>query len=243
MLTLPNDDEHTLTPLLHPIAHILTPFAQKFSIPRQGLSLSCAKGELVFSEHINTEQALDGISDFSHLWLLFLFHENAEKGYKSKVRPPRLGGNKKVGVFATRSSFRPNNIGMSVVKNLGVSNNRLYVQGVDLLTNTPIIDIKPYLPYADSLPHAQAGFAQEKPIARLTLTYSEIAQAKLPEYQTRHEDIVALIDNILTQDPRPSYKQNKIDDRIYVIHLYDIEISWTITHNTVNVLDIYPAKQ
>ena len=228
---------------IEPIAHILTPFEQKFSIPRQGLSLSCAKGELVFSEHINPEQALDGISDFSHLWLLFLFHENMEKGYKSKVRPPRLGGNKKVGVFATRSSFRPNNIGMSVVKNLGVRNNRLYVEGVDLLTNTPIIDIKPYLPYADSLSQAQAGFAQNKPTASLVVRYTNNAQAKLPEYQSRHSEIVALIDNILTQDPRPSYKQNKVDEKIYIIHLYDIEISWTVTHSIVEVLDIYPAKR
>lgn len=230
-----------MTTAITPIAHILTPFAQKFAIPRQGLSLSCAKGELVFHEHINAQQALDGIEAFSHLWLLFLFHENIDKGFKAKVRPPRLGGNKKIGVFATRSSFRPNNIGMSLVKNLGFVDNRLRVEGVDLLNNTPIVDIKPYLPYADSLPNAQAGFAQLKPNVPLNLAFHNKVQKKLLELQARYSDITQLIHNVLTQDPRPSYKRNKHDDKLYIIQLYDIEISWRVIEQTVEVVDIYPA--
>jgi tRNA-Thr(GGU) m(6)t(6)A37 methyltransferase TsaA len=222
-----------------PIAHILTPFTQKFSIPRQGLSLSSAKGEIVFNAEIDVTQSLDGIEGFSHLWLLFLFHENLAQGYKPKVRPPRLGGNKKIGVFASRSSFRPNGIGMSVVKNLGVKNNKLMVEGVDLLSFTPILDIKPYLPYADAVHDATAGYAQDKPGLTLALHYSNRAASQLALYQTQYPDLADLLQNVLTQDPRPSYKQNKPDNKIYFIQLYDIELSWAVNDNTIEVIDIY----
>lgn len=229
-----------MTNSITPIAHILTPFTQKFSIPRQGLALSSAKGEIVFSEHIDIAQSLDGIDEFSHLWLLFLFHENLAQGYKPKVRPPRLGGNKKIGVFASRSSFRPNGIGMSVVKNLGLHNNKLLVEGVDLLSHTPILDIKPYLPYADAIPQATAGYAQEKPAAPMLLSYSSTASKKLAHYKIQYPDLESLIHNLLSQDPRPSYKQNKVDEKIYYVQLYAIEISWSVTGNTVYLIDIYP---
>ena len=232
-------DTH-VTHSITPIGHILTPFTQKFSIPRQGLSLSCASGEIVFSEHIDIAQSLDGIEAFSHLWLLFLFHENLAQGYKTKVRPPRLGGNKKIGVFASRSSFRPNGIGMSVVKNLGMKDQRLQVEGVDLLSNTPIVDIKPYLPYADSVAQASAGFAQEKPKRPLTLKFSTQAAQKLTLHQACYPELTTLIHNTLSQDPRPYYKKHKQDDKIYFMQLYDIELSFCVMATTAEVIDIYP---
>jgi tRNA-Thr(GGU) m(6)t(6)A37 methyltransferase TsaA len=226
-----------------PIAHIVTPFSQKFSIPRQSLSLSVAKGAIIFSDDVDVTQSLDGIEGFSHLWLLFLFHENLAQGYKAKVRPPRLGGNKKVGVFASRSSFRPNGIGMSVVKNLGIKNNTLMVAGVDLLCMTPILDIKPYLPYADIVNEASAGYAHEKPSATLTAHYSDQAKEQLAFHQHQYPDLTALLDNILTQDPRPSYKQHQQDQKIYFIQLYDLEVKWSVNNTTIDVIAIYPVHK
>lgn len=223
-----------------PIAHILTPFSQKFAIPRQGLGISPAKGTIVFADNIDALQACDGIEAFSHLWILFIFHENVDQGFKSKVRPPRLGGNKKIGVFASRSSFRPNGIGMSLVKNLGMKDKQLLVDGVDLLNNTPIVDIKPYLPYADSLSDAVAGYAEEKPNSTLSVIFSATAQQQLDRYKEVHCDLPILIYSVLAQDPRPSYKSAKQDSKMYFIRLYNLDIKWLVAGNTVNVIEIFP---
>jgi tRNA-Thr(GGU) m(6)t(6)A37 methyltransferase TsaA len=223
-----------------PIGHILTPFSQKFAIPRQGLSLSPAKGTIVFTDDIDVKQASDGIEAFSHLWILFLFHENLAQGFKAKVRPPRLGGNKKVGVFASRSSFRPNGIGMSLVRNLGMKDKQLLVDGVDLLDKTPIIDIKPYLPYADAVSEAYAGYADDKPINTLAVKFSASALQQLDSFQEKYSDLSALIRDVLAQDPRPSYKSNKQDNKVYFIRLYNLDIKWLVEGNTALVTEIYP---
>lgn len=223
-----------------PIGHILTPFSQKFAIPRQGLSLSHAKGTIVFTDDIDVMQASDGIEAFSHLWILFLFHENIAQGYKAKVRPPRLGGNKKVGVFASRSSFRPNGIGMSLVRNLGMKDKHLLVGGVDLLNKTPVIDIKPYLPYADTVSEASAGYANDKPINTLAVRFSASALQQLDSFQEKYSDLPSLIREVLAQDPRPSYKSNKPDNKVYFIRLYNLDIKWLVDDNTALVTDIYP---
>ena len=226
-----------------PIGHILTPFSQKFAIPRQGLALSPAKGTVVFSDEIDVAQATDGIDAFSHLWLLFLFHENLAQGFKAKVRPPRLGGNKKIGVFASRSSFRPNGIGMSLVKNLGIKNNQLLVEGVDLLNKTPIVDIKPYLPYADAAIEACAGYASDKPSNTLNVKFSAVAQLQLKTFEAQYSDLPTLIPAVLAQDPRPSYKSSKHDSKTYIIRLYNLDIKWLVDDNIAQVLEIYPIKK
>jgi tRNA-Thr(GGU) m(6)t(6)A37 methyltransferase TsaA len=233
-----------MTHFLTPIGHIITPFTQKFSIPRQGFGLSLAKGEIIFSDHIKALQALEGIDAFSHLWILFLFHENLAKGYSDKVRPPRFGGNKKIGVFASRSSFRPNGIGMSVVENLGTLGKTLIVGGVDLLSHTPIIDIKPYIPYADCVENALGGYAHSKPLELLSVTYSDAAVKSVSNYSQQYPDLLLLINNVLAQDPRPAYKKNKPDDKTYFIQLWDIEIKWLVIDTAVNVIDVYsiPTK-
>lgn len=225
-----------------PIAHILTPFSQKFAIPRQGLGVSPAKGTIVFAEHIEASHACDGIEAFSHLWILFIFHENLKQGFTAKVRPPRLGGNKKIGVFASRSSFRPNGIGMSLVSNLGLKGEQLLVGGVDLLNNTPIVDIKPYIPYADSLSDAVAGYADTKPNDTLAVIFTQAAQYQLDKYKEIYCDLAILINSVLAQDPRPAYKSAKQDSKIYFIRLYNLDIKWVVADNAANVIDIFPIS-
>lgn len=221
------------------IASIATPFSQKFAIPRQGNGLSIAKGQVKFSPQIDVQQALDGIESFSHLWLLFVFHENLEQGFKSKVRPPRLGGNKKIGVFATRSTFRPNAIGMSLVENLGLIDNELHVGGVDLLNNTPILDIKPYLPYADINNEAKAGYAHEKPNATLQVRLVEDVQSIIEKVSKQHADYLPLLISVLEQDPRPAYKRNQADPKMYHLALYNTDVHWQVldTENESGALE------
>lgn len=227
---------------LKPIAYIESPFKQKFAIPRQSQALSCAKGYIRFESDIDPAQALDGIEAFSHLWLLFLFHENLSQGFSNKVRPPRLGGNKKIGVFASRSTFRPNGIGMSLVSNLGLHNNCLTVGGIDLLDATPIIDIKPYLPYADIQINATAGYAQDIPEAPLTVTLSPAAKQQIQAFTAQHSDFETLLISVLDQDPRPAYKRDKHDPKIYHINLYNADIAWQVIEQQVLVHSIILTK-
>jgi len=162
------------------IGTIKSPYQEKFAIPRQANLVTAAKGQIVLQGSANNSELLRGIEQFSHLWLIFVFHGTAQQGWKPLVRPPRLGGNKKMGVLATRSTFRPNPIGMSVVKldsletHLKANKQQtiLHISGLDLLNGTPILDIKPYIPYSDALADAQAGFAQQAPLALLSVKFS-----------------------------------------------------------------------
>lgn len=230
----------SLSYTINPIGTMLSPFKQKFAIPRQSQALSVAKGEIEFTDMVDPAQALDGIEDFSHLWLIFLFHENLEQGYSNKVRPPRLGGNKKIGVFASRSTFRPNGIGMSLVTNLGMHKKRLRVGGIDLLDGTPIIDIKPYLPYADIQDNATAGYASETPKTSLRVEFSSQALPQMALFKQQHDEFDALLVNVLSQDPRPAYKSKGTasDDKIYHVTLYNADIHWQVINNTVWVQNI-----
>lgn len=223
---------------IQPIAYLHSPFKQKFAIPRQASSLSAAKGQIVFTKSEYAHLGCKGIDEFSHLWLLFIFHENIRDKQNLLVRPPRLGGNEKKGVYATRSSFRPNNIGMSLVKNEGLVNEVLHVSGVDLLHNTPIIDIKPYLPYADCQPQAAAGYANDPPKKSMGVIYTNKAKQQLGQYLDNYPDLDKLLENVLSYDPRPSYKQNKVDDKIYNISMYDLNIAWLVNKNKICVLSI-----
>ena len=223
---------------IQPVGHIKTPFQQKFSIPRQAQGVSIAKGHIDFCDHIDAAQALDGIQDFSNLWLVFVFHENIAQGFKAKVRPPRLGGNKKVGVFASRSSFRPNALGLSLVRNLGVKNNQLHVAELDLLNNTPIMDIKPYLPYADIATNASTGYAPSKPEQKMQVTYSQQAQQELDVVHSQYPDFAALLAHVLGQDPRPAYKKQQVDNKVYHVSLYDIDVHWCINETAIHVLNM-----
>ena len=230
------------------IGVIESPYQEKFAIPRQPNLVSAAKGKVVLVGAANNHELVRDIEQFSHLWLLFVFHGTQAQGWKPLVRPPRLGGNVKTGVLATRSTFRPNPIGMSVVKlDQVVTEKRqtvLHISGLDLLNGTPIIDIKPYVPYSDAINDANAGFAQEQPDAGLSVVFSHQAQADLTQYKQRDSELSLLIEQILKQDPRPAYKQGKADDKIYGMSLYDLNIQWQLTAlDTVVVLNITQVKQ
>jgi len=225
------------------IAKVNSPYKEKFAIPRQPGLVSAAKGSITLLNNVNVIEVIRGLEQYSHIWLLFIFHGTHEQGWKPLVRPPRLGGNKKLGVLATRSTFRPNPIGMSVVKleNISVDNKQvtLNISGLDLLDGTPILDIKPYVPYSDSITEAQAGFAQTSPHNDLTITFKESVERHLQTYQQKHPELSLLITQVLAQDPRPAYKKDKKDNNIYGIRLYDFNIKWhLITAAHIEVIEI-----
>lgn len=215
-----------------PIGFIRSPYKQKFAIPRQPGLVPAAQGEIVFTEEFADANCLREIEQFSHLWLLFHFHETAGKGWSPTVQPPRLGGRERVGVFASRSTFRPNGIGMSVVTNLGWKQHSgeliLRVGGMDLLDNTPIIDIKPYLPYADSVADATGGYAQAAPGDAFPVVFSAEAEAALDALAVEYADLRQLVTAILAQDPRPAWRQRNPDDKQYGMTLYDLNIKWRV---------------
>lgn len=216
-----------------PIATVSSPYKEKFAIPRQPGLVSAAKGRINFIGDANNPELTRGLESFSHVWVIFSFHETAKQGWKPLVRPPRLGGNKKTGVLATRSTFRPNAIGMSVVKldDIVWKNGQLslIISGLDLLDNTPVLDIKPYIPYSDALPDASAGFAEKAPASNIIVCYSESAQKSLNHFTKSLKTLAKVIEQVLAQDPRPAYKQGKSDDSEYGMALYDLNIKWRMT--------------
>ena len=188
---------------IKPIAYIKTNFKEKFGIPRQSGIVENIKGEIVFEKQFRHPDALRGIEEYSHLWLIFDFSLNHRDSFSPTVRPPRLGGNTRVGVFATRSPFRPNNLGLSCVKFEGVKydeklGNILIVSGVDLLDNTPIYDIKPYIPYCDCKPQATGSFSDEFKDYKIEVLYDESVFFGIEK--TDKENIIKIIE----QDPKPS---------------------------------------
>jgi len=225
------------------IGIIESPYQEKFAIPRQPNLVSAAKGKVILTGEANNHDLVRDIEQFSHLWLLFVFNATQDQGWNPLVRPPRLGGNIKTGVLATRSTFRPNPIGMSVVKLDKVETKKkqtiLHISGLDLLNGTPILDIKPYVPYSDAIINADAGFAQEQPETAITIVFSQQALDDLTKYKQRYSDLTLLIEQILKQDPRPAYKQGKADDKVYGMSLYDLNIQWQFTSlDNILVLNI-----
>lgn len=220
------------------VGFIRSPYKQKFAIPRQPGLIDEAHGELVLVPPYANDEMVRGIEGFSHLWLVFVFHETANKGWSPLVRPPRLGGNAKKGVFATRATFRPNPIGLSVVQFKGVErrgeNLVLKIAGIDLLDGTPILDVKPYLPYADAVPNSLGGFADDAPETDMTVSFSDEAQHFIKR-QTQYPQLAVFIEKVLKQDPRPPYKKERDGEQSYGMTLYDFNIKWTVNdrHNHV----------
>ncbi len=216
------------------IARIRNDFKEKFGIPRQSGIAEAIVSYIVFEPEYRIPEALRGIEDFSYLWLIFEFSESVRDGWSPTVRPPRLGGNKRVGVFATRSPFRPNPIGLSSVKNLGLVNTDegmvLMVGGADLLDGTPIYDIKPYLPYTDSHPDALFGYAKDVLDYSLTVDFPDYLLSRVA---TEKREALKII---LSQDPRPSYKAD--GERIYTFTFADYEISFKVENAVLTVTDI-----
>lgn len=220
---------------IKPIAHIRTDFKEKFGIPRQSGRVPSLKGRIVFAPEYRNPEALRGIEEFSHLWLIFDFSEAHRDEWNATVRPPRLGGNKRIGVFASRSPFRPNPIGLSSVKLEKIEKTEtegivLVVSGVDLLDNTPIFDIKPYLPYTDSHPDATGSYGEELKEYKLFVDIPEKLLKIIPE--DKREAVKAC----LADDPRPSYQQDY--ERIYSMSFSGFDIHFKVNENRLTVTDI-----
>ena len=217
------------------IARIQSDFPEKFGIPRQSGLVEALRALVVFEPEFRSPEALRGIEDFSHLWLIWQFSQAVREEWSPTVRPPRLGGNKRVGVFATRSPFRPNPIGLSCVKLEAVRTDPklglvLEISGADLLDGTPIYDIKPYLPYADCKPDASGGFAAAAPESQLKVELPKELAAKLPP-----EKLEALL-GVLAQDPRPSY--HKDAERIYGMRFGGYSLHFAVSQQTLRVLSM-----
>ncbi len=214
---------------IKPIAHIKNDFDTKFGVPRQS-GLADVEARIVFEKEYRDPNALRGIEEFSHLWLIWEFSEFNHEGWSPTVRPPRLGGNARVGVFATRSPNRPNNLGLTLVKLIRVEGCELVVSGADLMNGTPIYDIKPYLPAFEAIPEAKGGFADNFKDFALEVKYDESILNKLPEKKRK-----PLLD-ILQGDPRPSYQDDP--DRVYGFGFAGYEIKFRVCENTICLVDI-----
>lgn len=221
------------------IAKIHTEFPDKFGIPRQSGLVSSLQGEIVFEPEFRSMDAIRGLEEFSHIWLLWEFSKAKKDGYALTVTPPRLGGKVRKGVFATRAPFRPNSIGLSSVKleKIYFDEDRgpvLVVSGADLLDGTPIYDIKPYLPYTDAHVDAEGGFGEEHKEDGILVVFSEELRAKVPE------NIAKRIEDVLKQDPRAAY--NKKPDYVYGMRFMDYDIRFVVEEEALIVKDIVEVK-
>ena len=221
--------------VLQVIAHIHTEFPSKFGVPRQSGLVPGLQGEIVFTPEYRCPEALRGLEDFSHIWLLWGFSEAVREGWSPTVRPPRLGGNKRMGVFATRSPFRPNPIGLSCVKLEAIlpqspQGPLLRVSGADLMDGTPLYDIKPYLPYTDSRPEASGGFAEPLREYRLAV---EIPPELLQQIPPERRDALR---ELLAQDPRPSYQQDP--KRIYGMDFAGMSLHFQVQDGVLHLLSL-----
>lgn len=215
-----------------PIGIVHSPFKEKFGVPRQPGIASAARATLELLPPYDRDEALEGLSGFSHVWIVFVFHATAAQGWQPSVRPPRLGGNTRVGVFASRSMFRPNPIGLSVVELEGYGREDgklvLRLKGADLIDGTPVLDIKPYVPYADSIPQARGGFADAMPESPLQVRFTPEAEAQLRARELLHPQLRELIVQVLGADPRPAYRGQGNDLREYGMRLLDFDLHWRI---------------
>lgn len=215
--------------IIKPIAYIETDFKEKFGIPRQSGRCMSLSAKIVFEPQYRNPDMIRGMEDFSHLWLIFGFNRAFSDNINATVRPPRLGGNKRVGVFATRSPFRPNGLGLSSVKIAKIENGEIYVNGADLLDGTPIYDIKPYLARCDSHADAVGGFSDEKWDYKLKVDISDELKNIIPTEKT--EGLI----QCLADDPRPAYHN---DDRSYNLKFDKYDVHFKVCNDTVLVFAI-----
>lgn len=218
--------------IIEPIAYIKNDFIEKFGVPRQSGMVKTVESRIVFTDGYRDENAVRGIEQYSHLWLIWGFSEN-EGQWSPTVRPPRLGGNKRVGVFATRSPFRPNSMGLSCVALLRVEDTEegkcLVVTGADMKNDTPIYDIKPYLPYVDSVPDARGGFSDEHKNDGVRVEFSDKCEALSDETK-------AQLTELLSYDPRPSYQND--NDRIYGLSFGALQVKFTCDGEVLTVIEV-----
>ena len=234
-----------MTELTIPVIGIMkSPYKEKFGIPRQP-NLVEVESYIEMQGPYNDLLAFEGIEEFSHLWLLWQFHDNKNQEnskFRPQVRPPRLGGNQKIGVFATRSMYRPSPIGLSVVKLKEVKKVgktvRVYVTGSDLLDGTPIVDIKPYIHYSDAVMEAQSGYAQEEPVRKYVVwsEQAELEREQLVQTKGLSEQVIRELAEVLSLDPRPAYQEDP--ERIYGIRFADFNIKFIVNETSVLIVEI-----
>ncbi|EEH67420.1 MULTISPECIES: tRNA (N6-threonylcarbamoyladenosine(37)-N6)-methyltransferase TrmO [Acinetobacter] len=231
------------------IGYMHSPYREKFGIPRQPnlVEVECF---IEMVDPYNDLLAFDGLENFSHLWLVWQFHDNKNSDnslnqqpkFRAQVRPPRLGGNQKIGVFATRSMYRPSPIGLSVVRYLRVEKHaksvRLYVSGADLLNGTPILDIKPYIQYSDAIVDSVSGYAQEQPVRKL-VRWMESAQSQqllLLKQGILNKRVLGELEQVLSLDPRPAYQDDA--ERVYGMCFAELNIQFTVDERNVSIVNI-----
>ena len=224
---------------MRPVARIESDFAEKFGIPRQSGLVDALCARVVFEPAYRDRSAVRGLEQFSHIWLLWQFSEVRQTGWSPTVRPPRLGGNTRVGVFATRSPYRPNPIGLSCVRLEQVEQDEalgpvLWVRGADLLDGTPIYDIKPYIPFADCRPDASEGYTAQTRGYRLEVRCPEGLRAALPAGKWE------VLAGVLSGDPRPSYQEDP--ERVYGMKFAGYEVGFTVADGVLTVCRIRPAR-
>jgi len=226
------------------IGYMHSPYQEKFGIPRQP-NLVQVESYIEMTGEYNTLLAFEGIEAFSHLWLVWQFHDNKNQNiqkFRPQVRPPRLGGNAKIGVFATRSMYRPAPIGLSVVQLKKVEkvgqSVRVYVQGSDLLNGTPIVDIKPYIQYSDAVVDAQSGYAQDEPSRKVVLWLQVAEQQKIHLLHTQKIDVQQLqeLEQVLALDPRPAYQEDAM--RVYKMRFANVDVAFTVKAEAVHICEL-----
>ncbi|MCU7798860.1 MAG: tRNA (N6-threonylcarbamoyladenosine(37)-N6)-methyltransferase TrmO [gamma proteobacterium symbiont of Lucinoma myriamae] len=217
-------------------------YKDKFAIPRQARLVSASTAYIELLPPYNDIEIIRGLEDFSHLWLSFIFHKHVDKGWNTTVKPPRLDGKQRFGVFATRASFRPNPIGLSLVEmdSIEQKNGRLFIhiKGADLMDQTPIIDIKPYVPYSDSIPDAKGGFTDHIKEQKLHISFSSEAENDCQKAEKKYPKIKEFISQLLALDHR-AYYYKKID-KIYSTKVYDFDLKWKINDSEVDVISLKP---
>jgi tRNA (adenine37-N6)-methyltransferase len=233
-------NSHNIT--LHPIGVLRSPFTSKFGLPRQSGLIQSAPAHVELLPPYNAADAVRGIDGFSHLWLIFAFHEHLDRPWQPLIRPPGLGGNTKTGVFASRSSYRPNHLGMSIVKLLHTEISergiRLHISCPDIVSGSPIYDIKPYLAYADRIDDSNDGYAPAAPPVSLSVKFSAQAEAEIDKFPVeKYGALRELIKEVLSLDPRPPYKGDA-DDKVYRVALYDLDVEWCVAGREAKVLRV-----
>ena len=227
-------------PPLSVIAHVHSDFPDKFGIPRQSGLVPELRATVVFAPEYRIPEAVRGLEGFSHIWLVWLFSKSVDHGWSPTVRPPRLGGNARRGVFATRSPFRPNPIGLSSVRLLAVEQDPklgpvLRIAGADLMDGTPVLDIKPYVPYVDSHPEAAGGFASAGAPETLTVECPPELLAQVPE------ELRPALLGVLAQDPRPPYQNDP--ERVYGLDFGGFNVKFTVSENCLRVRSLAPSAK
>ena len=217
---------------MDPIGYIRSPFAEKFGVPRQSGLAPAVECRLVFEPAYRHPDYVRGLEEFSHLWLIWGFHCNNPAEVHATVRPPRLGGNVRMGVFATRSPFRPNGLGLSAVRLIAVEQGALLLSGGDMVDGTPVYDIKPYLPYADSLPEATGGFTTRAPRSTLRVEWPAALPPALPETWLH------ALQETLAQDPRPAYQDDP--ERVYHMAFKPYEVDFSVSNSVLRVHTFRP---